>query len=113
MTYNVKPLGLDPYFSEGYVCPETGRVAVKVSDFEKSRLNGDVYAYYYDKEQAYFGFDPWRLVEGIDTYSYTQKDNSYDLWFARGHELKVDGDSTIFLNSKHADVVATEKEARQ
>lgn len=97
--YNVKPLGLKDFFDAGYVCPETGRVAVLVKDFARSRLNGYVMAYYYDKENAYFGLDEWRDVEGIDTLN---TNTYYDLWFARGHEKTVSGDSTIFLRAFHA-----------
>lgn len=84
---------------QGYVEPNTGRVAVLASEFAASDLNGDAAAYTYNEEAVEFGLDPWRVVEGIDPHVGSDK---MDLWFASGSMKTVGPDALIFVKEQHA-----------
>lgn len=83
----------------GYVHPATGRVAVLVSELADSDLNGDAPAYFYSAQDEGLGFDPWRLVEGIDADTSGQ---NFDVRFANGTYRTVGPLMTIFLSAADA-----------
>lgn len=83
----------------GYVCPHTGRVAVLVSDYANSDLNGDVTAYWYNAEAAEFGLDPWRLVEGVDPHV---NGAAFDVCFVNGTFKTVGPLMTLYLTAEDA-----------
>ena len=70
----------------GHVCPRTGRVAVLVSTYAASDLNGDAPAYWYNAQAEEWGLDPWRLVEGVDPHTHS---GSFDVCFADGSTKAV------------------------
>lgn len=90
----------------GYVCPETGRVAVRVDDLADSDLNGDAWAYLLNEEAQEMGLDPWRLVEGIDAHT---KDGRFDVCFASGTYKTVESGTTVFLSAADAGRLAAQK----
>lgn len=90
----------------GYVHPTTGRVAVLVADLAASDLNGDVPAYFYSEEAEGLGFDPWRLVEGIDAHTSGQ---DFDVCFDSGTYRTVGPLMTVFLSAADAARLAAEK----
>lgn len=85
--------------AEGYVEPETKRVAVLAGRYADSDLNGSEWAYYFVEENVELGLDPWVAVEGVDRYTVG---DSMDICFANGATKKVGPLMTIFLLEKHA-----------
>ncbi|HEY9269348.1 MULTISPECIES: DUF2761 domain-containing protein [Burkholderiales] len=83
----------------GYVCPNTGRVAVLVRAYADSDLNGDAPAYWYSQKSEEWGLDPWKLVEGVDPHA---AGGSYDICFANGSVSTVGPLMTIFLGAADA-----------
>lgn len=83
-----------PQRQAGYVCPTTGRVAVSVADLAESDLNGDAPAYWLDENAELFGFDGWRLVDGVDTL---MDGSGFDVWLSGGGTVKVPGSALIYL----------------
>lgn len=101
------------YAPVGYVCPQTGRVAVGVKQFANSDLNGCAPAYWFSAEAESFGMDPWRVVEGVDPY--IDGTNRFDVWFEGASGCKridVDTDrdnkATFFVSAKDAALLARE-----
>lgn len=90
----------------GFVHPATGRVAVLVGDLADSDLNGDVPAYFYSEEAEGLGFDPWRVIEGIDAHTGGQ---DFDVCFACGTYRTVGPLMTVFLSAADAARLAAEK----
>lgn len=90
----------------GFVHLATGRVAVLVSDLADSDLNGDVPAYFYSEEAEGLGFDPWRVVEGIDAH---KGGNDFDVCFDSGTYRTVGPLMTVFLSAADAARLAAEK----
>ncbi|TAL65856.1 MAG: DUF2761 domain-containing protein [Burkholderiaceae bacterium] len=83
----------------GHVCPRTGRVAVLVSAYAASDLNGEVPAYWYSATDEEFGFDPWRLVDSVDS---SLDGQSFDVWFPSGVCQPVSPTATLYLSAKNA-----------
>jgi hypothetical protein len=83
----------------GHVCPRTDRVAVSVSAFAASDLNGEAPAYWYSVADEEFGFDPWRLVDSVDS---SLGGKSFDVWFASGVCQPVSPKATIYLSASNA-----------
>jgi hypothetical protein len=52
----------------GYVCDLTGRVAVLVSVYAESELNGDATAYLFSQDAEAMQLECWRMIEGIDVH---------------------------------------------
>lgn len=90
----------------GHICPNTGRVAVLVSDYANSDLNGDAWAYWYNAANEAMGLDPWSLVECIDPHA---NGRDFDVCFASGTFKTVGGQMTVYLHASDAARLALEK----
>ena len=95
----------NPPKTPGYVCPETGRVAVLVADLAGSSLNGAVSAYFYREEAEDTGLHVWRLVDGIDAHL---SGRAFDVCFASGSFRTVGPLMTVFLSAADATRLSTE-----
>ena len=70
---------MSKYNRAGHVCPNTGRVAMTVTEvLELQNEIGDVHSFTYDKEAEGFGTDPWRLIDGINPMVNEAKACTYD-----------------------------------
>lgn len=101
------------YAPVGYVCPQTGRVAVNVKQFANSDLNGDASAYWFEAIDEEFGLDPWRVVEGVDPYVHDHSafdcNPMFDVWFEGASGSRHVGDrDTFFVSAKDAALLARE-----
>ncbi len=85
----------------GYICPSTGRVAVLVSAYEASDLNGDAWAYDFNQEAEAHGLEPWRLVEAVE-----RDGASYVLVYDTGRSRTVGPLMTFFLTAADAQRLA-------
>lgn len=83
----------------GYVCPQTGRVAVLVSTFAASELNGDASAYLFNQDAEDMHLEPWRMIEGVDAQL---NGETFEIWFSDGGFKTVGPRMTIFVSSKDA-----------
>lgn len=83
----------------GFVCPKTGRVAVRISDFAASDLNGDSSAYLFSQEADDMGLDPWRAIEGVDAHL---KGEAFDIWFADRGFKTAGPQSSVFVSAADA-----------
>ncbi len=93
----------------GYVCPTTGRVAVRVADFARSDLNGDAPAYLLNEEAEEMGLDGWRLIEGVDI---SRDGSRFEIWGVANWSKVVGPDFTIYVSAKHAAELAAVAVAR-
>lgn len=87
-------------YKPGYICPITGRVAVRASDFAHSDMNGEVPAYLLNEEARSMGLEPWRQIDGIDIY---RDGGKLDLWLDNGRSMTVDTSALIFLETANAE----------
>lgn len=92
-----------PIYPRGFVEPITGRVAVLVSAYAASDLNGDASAYWYTASADECGLNPWRLVEGVDPHVHG---DLFDVRFASGDTLAVGPLVTFFVSARHAGQLA-------
>jgi len=94
-----KRKGFRAPYPAGFVDSATGRVAVLVTTYAASELNGDASAYWYDEKAEEWGADPWRLVDGVEQHSHT---SCLDVCFANGSTLTVGPHMTLFVSAAHA-----------
>lgn len=69
-----------PFILAGYVCPETGRIAIELKSFAQSEFRGRVYAYLFDSKALAVGKPFWLMIDSIDDAA----DGAYDLWLSNG-----------------------------
>lgn len=84
----------------GYVCPHTGRVAVLISTFAASELNGDVAAYLFSQDAEDMHLEPWRMIDGVDAQL---NGETFEIWFADGGFKTVASCVTVFISGKDAE----------
>jgi hypothetical protein len=88
----------------GYVCAETGRVAVRLSDLANSELKDSVSSYFYDS-LCDEGRSPWLTIISIE--SSLDGENCFDVWMADLTTVKrMSGDEVVFTRASVAQAVA-------
>lgn len=83
----------------GYVCPQTGRVAVLVGGYANSNLNGRVPAYLFSSSAQEKDSECWRAIEKVEPRADGQR---FDVLFLSGSWTTVGPYKTIFVSPSHA-----------
>lgn len=88
----------------GYVCPETGRIAVRLSDLANSELKDSVSSYFYDS-WCEEGRTPWLTIISIEAS--LESENTFEVWMADFTTSKrMTGNDIVFTRASVAQAVA-------
>jgi hypothetical protein len=88
----------------GYVCPETGRIAVRLSDLANSELKDSVSSYFYDS-LCDEGRTPWLTIISIEAS--LESENTFEVWMADLTSAKrMSGSDIVFTRASVAKAVA-------
>ncbi|MCH1984835.1 DUF2761 domain-containing protein [Achromobacter xylosoxidans] len=97
------------YNRVGHVCRETGRVAMTVADAYAREDSSDRHFFGYLADEAKYGADPWRLIDGIDASTAKGADGlpeTYGLDFASGRSMDVAPCTIIYMQRTKAERAA-------